>query len=94
MKGIRIMSKRILSFAALTLLIAIPSLIQGLSAGETHSISSPDGALVVSVGIKALPQPYLGGERAYYRVSYKGTPILTDSPLVWTFGVGRHWMRV
>jgi alpha-glucosidase len=26
-------------------------------------------------------QPYLPGERAYYRVGFKGSPILTDSPL-------------
>jgi alpha-glucosidase len=28
-----------------------------------------------------LPQPYAPGERAYYRLSYQGAPILTDSPL-------------
>ena len=83
------MSNRILTVAALILLIAFPGLIPGLSAGDTHSISSPDGALTVSVAVKSLPQPYLAGERVYYRVSYKGTPILTDSPLGLDFWGGK-----
>ncbi len=50
-------------------------------AAETLAVSSPDGGLTVSFAVKALPQPYLPGERAYYRVTYKGVPVLTDSPL-------------
>jgi alpha-glucosidase len=45
------------------------------------SVSSPDGNLTVSFALKTNPQPYLPGERAYYRVSFKGKQILTDSPL-------------
>jgi len=44
-------------------------------------VASPDGNLTISFALKANPQPYLPGQRAYYRVSYKNTPILTDSPL-------------
>lgn len=45
------------------------------------AVSSPDGNLTISLSLEAKPQPYLAGERAYYRVTYKGTPVLTDSPL-------------
>lgn len=45
------------------------------------TVASPDGNLVVSLALKALPQPYLQGERAYYSVSFQGQPVLLDSPL-------------
>ncbi len=45
------------------------------------AVSSPDGNLTISLSLETKPQPYLAGERAYYRVAYKGTPVLTDSPL-------------
>src|SRR5512139_2639381 len=45
------------------------------------SVSSPDGSLVLSLSLRSKPQPYLPGERIYYRVSFKGTPVLEDSPL-------------
>jgi alpha-glucosidase len=45
------------------------------------TVSSPDGKIVVSFELKSNPQPYLPGERAYYRVSYDGKPVLSDSPL-------------
>jgi alpha-glucosidase len=48
---------------------------------EPLTVSSPDGNLTVSLSVKANPQPYLPGERIYYRLSYKGLPILVDSPL-------------
>jgi alpha-glucosidase len=44
-------------------------------------VTSPDGNLKVEFELKANPQPYLPKVRAYYRVSYKGIPILKDSPL-------------
>lgn len=44
-------------------------------------MSSPDGKLTATFELKSNPQPYLPGERAYYRVSYQGSPLLTDSPL-------------
>jgi len=52
----------------------------GLAASPL-SVTSPDGNLSVTFEVKSNPQPYLPGERAYYRVSYKGKVVLTDSPL-------------
>jgi len=45
------------------------------------TVSSPDGSISVHLEIKANPQPYLPGQRAYYRISYRGLPVLRDSPL-------------
>jgi hypothetical protein len=49
-------------------------------ATQPLAVTSPDGNLTISFALRANPQPYLPGQRAYYRVSYKGIPILTDSP--------------
>jgi len=54
--------------------------INGLAAAPL-SVTSPDGNLSVTFELKKNPQPYLPGERAYYRVAYKGKSILKDSPL-------------
>lgn len=48
---------------------------------EALTVTSPDGSILVSFQIKANPQPYLPEERAYYRVAYRGTSVLRDSPL-------------
>jgi alpha-glucosidase len=45
------------------------------------AVSSPDGNLTISLTLAAKPQPYAAGERAYYQVTYKGAPVLSDSPL-------------
>ena len=45
------------------------------------TVTSPDGNIEMSFQLKANSQPYLSGERAYYRVSYKGLQVLGDSPL-------------
>jgi alpha-glucosidase len=45
------------------------------------AVSSPDGSLVISLSVVSKPQPYLPGDRIYYRVTYKGAPVLEDSPL-------------
>jgi alpha-glucosidase len=50
-------------------------------AAKPLTVTSPDGSLVVSFALKSNLQPYLSGERAYYRVSYKGQAVLDDSPL-------------
>ena len=50
-------------------------------AAESLSVSSPDGKLTIALAVKANPQPYLPGQRAYYRVTYGSTLILDDSPL-------------
>ena len=52
----------------------------GLASGPL-AVSSPDGNIEISFQLKCNPQPYLSGERAYYRVSYKGQQVLGDSPL-------------
>ncbi|HZP01712.1 MAG TPA: glycoside hydrolase family 97 protein [Terriglobia bacterium] len=52
-----------------------------LTASSPLSVNSPDGNITVAFEVKSKPQPYLEGERAYYRVSYKGNQILMDSPL-------------
>jgi len=49
--------------------------------GAPLAVSSPDGSLTISVALAAKPRPYLPGERPYYRVTYKGTAVLADSPL-------------
>jgi alpha-glucosidase len=54
--------------------------VPGFASGPL-SLASPDGNIVVTFELKAKPQPYLPGERAYYRVSYKGKQVLDDSPL-------------
>jgi len=69
--------------------VLMTSLLSGLAmiapsfilASEPLSVASPDGNLGVEFELKSNPQPYLPGERAYYRVSYKGFQVLKDSPL-------------
>ena len=51
------------------------------AATEPLEVSSPDGNLTISFALKENPPPYAAGQRAYYRVSYKGKTILNDSPL-------------
>ena len=66
---------------ALLLFITLPGLTRESAAAESLAVSSPDGNVTVSFELKELPRPYLAGTRAYYRITYKGTSILTDSPL-------------
>jgi alpha-glucosidase len=54
--------------------------VHGLAAAPL-TVTSPDGKLSVTFELKMNPQPYLPGERAYYRISFEGKPILKDSPL-------------
>jgi hypothetical protein len=51
------------------------------TAKEPLVLVSPDSNLQVTFDLKSNPAPYLRGERAYYRVSCQGAPVLTDSPL-------------
>jgi alpha-glucosidase len=55
--------------------------VRSARAAEELTIASPDGKVVISFALKSNGQPYLPGMRAYYRVSYGGVPVLTDSPL-------------
>jgi alpha-glucosidase len=50
-------------------------------ASEPLTVTSPDGNIAITFQLKTNPQPYLPGERAYYRVTYKGQQVLADSPL-------------
>ena len=74
------MSKR---YSAAIMLVALATFASALKsfASDPLTVTSPDGNLSGSFELKANPQPYLPGERAYYRVAYKGNPILVDSPL-------------
>ncbi len=67
-----------MTFLAVGLSMIAPNLNFG---SEPLSVASPDGNIKVEFELKANPQPYLPGERAYYRVSYKGIQVLQDSPL-------------
>jgi len=75
-KGIRNFMKPICLGGCFLFFLAI----NGLAAAPL-SVTSPDGNLAVTFEVKANGQPYLPGERAYYRVSYQGKVILKDSPL-------------
>ncbi|MGD1103326.1 MAG: glycoside hydrolase family 97 N-terminal domain-containing protein, partial [Terriglobia bacterium] len=69
-----------LSLATAALLLSlVPA--RSARAADELTVASPDGKVVISFALKSNPQPYLPGERAYYRVSYRGVPVLTDSPL-------------
>ncbi len=75
-----------LVFAAVTALIlasgACAPAKEGSGGGAAAlAVKSPDGSLEFSLRMAARPQPYLAGERLYYRVTYKGVPVLNDSPL-------------
>ncbi len=64
-----------LALLPLTVLASVPARAQALAT------TSPDGHLSISFELKSNPQPYLPGERPYYRIVYQGQPILADSPL-------------
>jgi alpha-glucosidase len=69
-----------LSLATAALLLSLlPA--RSARAADELTVASPDGKVVISFALKSNPQPYLPGVRAYYRVSYGGVPVLTDSPL-------------
>ena len=48
---------------------------------QALTVKSPDGKLVLTFSLKSLSAPYAPGERPYYRVSFDGLDMLTDSPL-------------
>ena len=78
---------RMLSIACVVLLTAIVP--AAVLAAEPLTVTSPDGNVSVTFELKSKPQPYLPGERAYYRVSYQGQAVLQDSPLGLDFKGGR-----
>jgi alpha-glucosidase len=76
------MHRRLTSLSILIAILFSGSLaIRFARAADGLSVVSPDGRVVISFALKSNPQPYLPGVRAYYRVTYAGVPVLTDSPL-------------
>jgi alpha-glucosidase len=75
------MGKRSFLIVNLLLMVRLSVLSRRATAAELLDVSSPDGKLTISFALKANPQPYLPGQRAYYRVSYGNTLILGDSPM-------------
>jgi alpha-glucosidase len=65
------------------LILAAGSFASACKAGGAGpmAVTSPNGDLTISLKLEAKPRPYLAGERLYYRVEYKGSPVLADSPL-------------
>jgi alpha-glucosidase len=78
---------RMLSIACVILLAAIAA--DSVLAAEPLTVTSPDGKVSITFELKPMPQPYLPGERAYYRVSYEGQAVLQDSPLGLDFKGGK-----
>jgi alpha-glucosidase len=74
------MFRRICLAIILALGMACSATVPGFASGPL-TVTSPDGNIAISFELKSKPQPYLSGERAYYRVSYKGRQVLGDSPL-------------
>jgi alpha-glucosidase len=84
------MSRRILVFISFLLFLALVCIAPVVcSASTAYEVASPDGNLTIALELKTNPQPYLPGSRAYYHVSYKGKPILIDSPLGLDFFKGK-----
>jgi alpha-glucosidase len=72
----------VLCALAAAVVAAGPACSPGKSPGtDKTAVTSPDGSLAISLSVVSKPQPYLPGDRIYYRVTYKGTPVLEDSPL-------------
>jgi alpha-glucosidase len=73
---------RIDRWIVLCALVAAVACAPGKSPGpDQTAVTSPNGSLTIALSVVSKPQPYLPGDRIYYRVSYKGTPVLEDSPL-------------
>jgi alpha-glucosidase len=76
------MNRWIILGAIVAAVVAAVACTPGGNAGPAPvAVSSPDGSLTISLSVVSKPQPYLPGDRIYYRVTYKGMPVLEDSPL-------------
>jgi alpha-glucosidase len=62
-------------------LFAAGLLLASAALSSSAELRSPDGRIVVTVGIKERLEPYPSGRRLYYSVAFRGTAILLDSPL-------------
>jgi hypothetical protein len=96
-KPITLLIPEVLTLRILQLAIRLTVLLGGFwlqpskgYSSEALAVTSPDGSIPVSFQIKANPQPYLPEERAYYRVSYRGVPLLRVLLWVSTFWVRAH----
>ena len=70
-------NRKIISFGRILVIVIIViavwlAISYGPGKGGPFAVTSPDGNLVIAFRLESKPQPYLPGERAYYRVSYKG----------------------
>ncbi len=72
---------RIARFAPLALTVGWLCSAPAAQAASPVVVTSPNGQLAITLEMKSNPQPYRLGNRLYYRVSYKGQPVLADSPL-------------
>ena len=75
------MRKSMLLILGLSLFLTGLGLALDAADTEPLTVSSPDGNLIITLALKENPRPYPEGQRAYYRVSYKGAAVLADSPL-------------
>ena len=62
------------TLAALVLLLVLSTSL------PAATVSSPDGKIIVTVGVKEKLEPYPAGKRLYYSIAFGGKPILEDSP--------------
>ena len=67
-----------IALSALAALVLTTGAVPALEAAE---LRSPDGRIVVTVGVKERLEPYPSGPRLYYSVAFRGKAILLDSPL-------------
>ncbi|MDE3179840.1 MAG: glycoside hydrolase family 97 protein [Acidobacteriota bacterium] len=49
--------------------------------GQAITVTSPDHKISLTFALKSLSKPFAAGERAWYRVTFNGQTVLTDSPL-------------
>jgi alpha-glucosidase len=73
--------RRLRLLAILTALSSLMGATATRGMAQALSMTSPDRKITVVFELKALPNPYKSGERAYYRISYEGRRVLADSPL-------------
>jgi alpha-glucosidase len=69
------------SVVILTALCSLMGAAATRATAQALTVTSPDRKITVTFEVKSLSNPYKAGERAYYRVSYQGGPVLADSPL-------------
>ena len=56
-------------------------LLASAAVASPAELRSPDGRIVVTVGVKERLDPYPSGKHLYYSVAFRGKAVLLDSPL-------------